>query len=345
MFDQGLAKEITEMKEVFNQMETEVDKCSVERKCFEIKEKELLLENERLLEHILYQDVMCIAMHADVENKCVVFAINDNLAYAEMEQSYIDEYSKVLELEAELSRKKNVVEKVDYLKETKAHADILRAIVEQARALKPLDNALEYACKFTIRIQELLVYVNATCPSSQKESAKLVPIKPINKCRQIKRVKPSASTTNTPKQADSLNSKISNQPLLTSTRMKSSTRVRRSQPSGNTKNNKISPTASSNQKKIVEDQSRSVKSSFNKKNRVSACNASIKTNVLKVNSESVCKTCQECLFNAYHDLCVVDYLHNVNVRAKSRFNKINKKQEWKPTGHVFTNVGHKWIPT
>ncbi|GJY32027.1 hypothetical protein Tco_0415522 [Tanacetum coccineum] len=33
-----------------------------ERKCFEIKEKELLLENERLLEHILYQDVICIAM-------------------------------------------------------------------------------------------------------------------------------------------------------------------------------------------------------------------------------------------------------------------------------------------
>ncbi|GKB93471.1 retrovirus-related pol polyprotein from transposon TNT 1-94, partial [Tanacetum coccineum] len=25
--------------------------------------------------------------------------------------------------------------------------------------------------------------------------------------------------------------------------------------------------------------------------------------------------------------------------------KSNKKQEWKPTGHVFTNVGHKWMPT
>ncbi|GJR73641.1 hypothetical protein Tco_0086006 [Tanacetum coccineum] len=62
MFDQGLAKEITDMKEVFNQMENEVDKSTIERKLFEIKEKELVLENERLLEHILYQDILYIVM-------------------------------------------------------------------------------------------------------------------------------------------------------------------------------------------------------------------------------------------------------------------------------------------
>ncbi|GKB09713.1 hypothetical protein Tco_0838025 [Tanacetum coccineum] len=50
MFDQGLHKEITDMKEVFTQMETEVAICSVDRKTFEIKYKELLLENEHLLE-------------------------------------------------------------------------------------------------------------------------------------------------------------------------------------------------------------------------------------------------------------------------------------------------------
>nr|GEY73150.1 hypothetical protein [Tanacetum cinerariifolium] len=101
-FVQGLAKEITEMKEVFNQIETKVDNYSIKRKCFEIKEKELLLENECLLENILYQDVLCIAMHVDVAINCVVPKTEDTLAYAEMEQSYIDEYSKVLELEAEI---------------------------------------------------------------------------------------------------------------------------------------------------------------------------------------------------------------------------------------------------
>ncbi|GKA85386.1 hypothetical protein Tco_0807040, partial [Tanacetum coccineum] len=51
--------------------------------------------------------------------------------------------------------KKNREARVDYLKQTKEHADTLRDIVEQARALKPLDNALDYACKFTTSIQEL----------------------------------------------------------------------------------------------------------------------------------------------------------------------------------------------
>ncbi|GKE31272.1 integrase, catalytic region, zinc finger, CCHC-type containing protein, partial [Tanacetum coccineum] len=67
--------------------------------------------------------------------------------------------------------------------------------------------------------------------------------------------------------------------------------------------------------------------------------------MLKANSKSVCKTCDECLFNACHDLCVVGYLNIVNKHAKSRSAKSNKKQEWKPTDHVFTTVGHKWIPT
>ncbi|GJY04864.1 hypothetical protein Tco_0370804 [Tanacetum coccineum] len=98
----SLAKEINEMKEVFNQMEFEVDNFSVERNCFEIKAKELLLENERLLEHIVYQDVLCITMHVDAAINCVVPKIGDTLAYAEMEHSYIDEYNKVLELEAKL---------------------------------------------------------------------------------------------------------------------------------------------------------------------------------------------------------------------------------------------------
>nr|GEW97796.1 retrovirus-related Pol polyprotein from transposon TNT 1-94 [Tanacetum cinerariifolium] len=79
---------------------------------------------------------------------------------------------------------------VYYLKQEEAHADTFRAIIEQARALKPLVNALYYAYKFTTRIQELLVYVDATCPSSRNESSKLVVVTPINKSRQIKSVEP-----------------------------------------------------------------------------------------------------------------------------------------------------------
>ncbi|GKC98699.1 hypothetical protein Tco_1168974 [Tanacetum coccineum] len=88
MFDKGLVKEITDMEEVFYQIETEVENCFVERKCFEIKEKEILIQNERLLEHILYQDFMCIAMHVDVVHNCVVHVNDNHLAYAQLEQLY-----------------------------------------------------------------------------------------------------------------------------------------------------------------------------------------------------------------------------------------------------------------
>ncbi|GKA60060.1 hypothetical protein Tco_0759373 [Tanacetum coccineum] len=93
-----------------------------------LKKKELFIENDRLLEQIIFQDVMCTAMHS----------YDDLVKYADLEQSYNDEYKKCLELAAELFKKKDMVEK--------EHADTLRDIVEQARALKPLYNALDYAC-------------------------------------------------------------------------------------------------------------------------------------------------------------------------------------------------------
>nr|GFB11348.1 integrase, catalytic region, zinc finger, CCHC-type, peptidase aspartic, catalytic [Tanacetum cinerariifolium] len=50
------------------------------------------------------------------------------------------------------------------------------------------------------------------------------------------------------------------------------------------------------------------------------------------------------MFNGVHDMCLLDFVENVNSRAKS--SKKHKKQNiWKPTGHVFTEVGLKWKPT
>ncbi|GJT06967.1 hypothetical protein Tco_0841429 [Tanacetum coccineum] len=66
------------------------------------------------------------------------------------------------------------------------NADTLREIVEQARALSPLDSDLDSACKFATRIQELLVYVSAICRSSSKPSEKLIAVTPINKNKKVR---------------------------------------------------------------------------------------------------------------------------------------------------------------
>ncbi|GJW18153.1 hypothetical protein Tco_0025589 [Tanacetum coccineum] len=383
-FDQGLCKEINEMKAVFNQMETEVDQYSVDMKCFKIKKKELLIENDRLLEQLIFQDIMCIVMHADVENKCVLLANDGTLKYVDMEKSYIDEYSWCLELKAELSKKKDMVKKVVYNELSNRFSRLKKGIFFEINELKaqlqkknttiinlkdhiatlkgksvsdfsaPVNNSnviaigmfkldlpslspklrknrvayvdylkltKEYAD--TLREIELLVYVSATCPNYRNGSAKLVVVTPINKSRQDRNAEPS-----------------------TPTRVNSSTNSSGSKIKGETKNNRILRTSSSNQKnKKVDDHPRNVKCSLNNKNRISVCNASTKHAVLNANSEFICYTCNECLFNACHDMCVVAYLNDVNSSARAKSVKSNKKKEWKPTGKVFTIIKHRRLPT
>ncbi|GJS09408.1 retrovirus-related pol polyprotein from transposon TNT 1-94 [Tanacetum coccineum] len=131
-----------------------------------------------------------------------------------------------------------------------------------------LDSDLDSTCKIVQRIQEVLVYVNAACLSLTKPNEKLVAVTSINKNKKVRFTKPSTSSSNATKQVDSHNTQDSIKPVLPSTGMKSSTSASRSQPSGNTKKNRISQTTSSNLKNKVEDHPRSVKSNSNKKNRV-----------------------------------------------------------------------------
>ncbi|GJV61992.1 retrovirus-related pol polyprotein from transposon TNT 1-94 [Tanacetum coccineum] len=112
---------------------------------------------------------------------------------------------------------------LDYLKHLKESVETLHEIVEEARIEKPLDNALENACFYTKRSQELLEYVIDTCP---KEISK----------RDKKGVN-------------------------------SSTEASRPKPRSNTKNNRILPAKSDNKKK-VKDHPRNNKSNLKQKNRV-----------------------------------------------------------------------------
>nr|GEU52199.1 reverse transcriptase domain-containing protein [Tanacetum cinerariifolium] len=84
----------------------------------------------------------------------------------------------------------------------------------------------------------------------------------------------------------------------------------------------------------------------NKKNHVvePIRNVDVKQSQLNANSEPLCATCKKSMFDGVHDLCILDFVKNMNSRAK--FAKKHKKQNiWKPTSHVFTEVGFKWKPT
>ncbi|GJX70991.1 retrovirus-related pol polyprotein from transposon TNT 1-94 [Tanacetum coccineum] len=209
-----------------------------------------------------------------------------------------------------------------YIKKTIEYTDTLRGFVESARTQNPSEPLLEYACMFTKHVQELLVYVSQTCPSSPKPSGKLVAVTPINKDKRVRFAKPVTSSNNIPKQTDSLKTKDSNKPLIT--------RPPRS-----------------NQKNKVKDHSRKVNSGLNKTNSVSKpiSNALVKNSVRNAKFESICAIYNKCLFDANHDMCLIDFVNDVNVRLKSKSKRNKMRKAWKPTGKVFTNVGYKWKPT
>ncbi|GJY83142.1 retrovirus-related pol polyprotein from transposon TNT 1-94 [Tanacetum coccineum] len=204
---------------------------------------------------------------------------------------------------------------IDYLRHTKEQANTLREIVEQAKAKQPLDSELDFACKYATRIQELLVYVQDTCPNA---------------------------ITPSPKKVESLNTSDSNIPVLSSIGVKCSTSNSGSKPPGNKRNDRISQTPSRNKKNKVEVQPRKV----DKMNRVvkPVSDVDVKHSLSNANSEILCATCNKSMFDGVHDKCLLGLVQNGNNRTKSA--KKHKKQNiWKPTGHVFTEVGFKWKPT
>ncbi|GKE33131.1 hypothetical protein Tco_1452453, partial [Tanacetum coccineum] len=218
--------------------------------------------------HLICQDVLNVIMHANVHSHNVLPVNNNSLEH--------DNFA------SELLKHEN-----DCLMEMLISQDLGHTVVnclaamnnyknmekmEQARELRPLDSDLDSACKFVTRIQELLVYVSATCPSLKHVSDKLVGVTPINKTREV--------------------------------RSKQFSEASGSKPRNNTKKDRITQTSSSNKKKNkVEDDPMIAKSSLNNMNRVSkpVCNAYVKHSVLNENSKLICANCHECMFDAIHD--------------------------------------------
>ncbi|GKA57640.1 retrovirus-related pol polyprotein from transposon TNT 1-94 [Tanacetum coccineum] len=121
--------------------------------------------------------------------------------------------------------------------------------------------------------------------------------------------------------------------MLSSTGVKLSTSASVSHPSGNTKKDKIQRTPSNTQKNKVEAHSRTVKSSLKNKNCVvePKGTANVQHSKLNANSELLCVKCNGFMLSDNHDLCVLDFINNVNARAKSKS---------RPTGQTFIIVGN-----
>ncbi|GJR59231.1 hypothetical protein Tco_1501393 [Tanacetum coccineum] len=331
-------------------MEAVVQQYHVDKQCFEIQKKQFLIENDRLLEQIISQDIVNIVVNssADVNTSVKVNSsviMNDSVNYVEM-------CNKCLELEAELIKQHNVVEKDEYNRLSKRFSKLEQHFI-----------SLKIAMQLNKEIfQKTNTSVNQTKPSfdqlfelnnlKAELQAKDTTIKKLK--GHIKRINETSTSKSVKKDFDeikTLNIELEHRvtkliaenehfasysacmyvkliqellgyvrdtcPDIHKPRVKPSTSASGSKPSGNTKNDRISRTPSSNEKN---------------KHPVKG-------------TQAHCSVCNECLFDANHAMCLIAHVNSMNVRDKSTSKKNKKRKEWKPTGKVFNSVGYKWKPT
>nr|GEW91976.1 integrase, catalytic region, zinc finger, CCHC-type, peptidase aspartic, catalytic [Tanacetum cinerariifolium] len=195
---------------------------------------------------------------------------------------------------------------------------------------------------------ELLILMKQTCLSINNSSDKLVAVTPKNKEKRVRFIEPVISSGNTNIKIACLSNLVSNNPMLSSTGVKPSTRASGSQPLGKTKKDKIHRPPSSTQKNKVEAHPRTVKSSLKNKNCAvePKVTATVQQSKLNANSEFIYVKINRCMISNNHDLFVPNVINDVNARAKSKsVKKISKRKVWKPTGKVFTKIRYNWRPT
>ncbi|GJX75761.1 retrovirus-related pol polyprotein from transposon TNT 1-94 [Tanacetum coccineum] len=122
VFDKDLLNEITEVQTVFYQIEVVVQQYQVDKQCFKIQKKQFLIENDRLLDQIISQDIVNIVVNSLLDNNTSVnvnsfVAMNDYV-------NYVERCNKCLELEAELIKQHNMVEKDEYNKLSKRFSEL-----------------------------------------------------------------------------------------------------------------------------------------------------------------------------------------------------------------------------
>ncbi|GJT52727.1 retrovirus-related pol polyprotein from transposon TNT 1-94 [Tanacetum coccineum] len=176
-----------------------------------------------------------------------------------------------------------------------------------------------------LKIDELLTHIGKTCPSINNTDGKIVAVIPKNKDKRVRFTEPVTSSGNTITKTTFTSNLVSNKPMLSSTGVKPSTSVSGSQPSGNIKKGKIRQTPSSTQKNKVEAHPRKVKSSLKNKDCVvqPKGTAHVQHSKLNANSELKCVKCNGCMLSDNHDVCVLDFINNVNAHKKSK--SVNKR--------------------
>nr|GEX26695.1 retrovirus-related Pol polyprotein from transposon TNT 1-94 [Tanacetum cinerariifolium] len=362
MKEEKIKKELKEIETINIELDHRVTKLIAENKHLKQTYKQLYdsikssrIRSKEQCDDLIKQVNLKSAENSDLnaslqEQVLVIIALKDNLrklkGKAVVDEAFISHPidTKMLKVDvAPLAPKlrNNMTVHSNYLKHTQKETATLKEIVEHERSLNSLNTSLDYTCKYTKRIQELLIIIRQTCPCINNLGDKLMDVTLMNKTKRVRFTESVTSSGNTNIKTMSLSNVVSNKPMLSSTGVNLSTSASGSQPSGNTKKDKIQKTPSSSKKNKLKAHPRNVRSSLRNNNCVFKIKntASVQNSKLNVNYDLQCVTRNGCLFSDNHDSCVLEFINNVNARLKSKsVKKTVKRKVWKPTKMITTTA-------
>nr|GEY01257.1 retrovirus-related Pol polyprotein from transposon TNT 1-94 [Tanacetum cinerariifolium] len=336
-FDQFLIDELTEVQNVFNKMEQAVELYCVEKNKFQDKIKNVLKDNERLLEQAISIEIVNIVVddHVNYAYKTVNVCERCVPIETELQKNFIKK-----ECYDTLFKKYNTLEKYcislevdnqlkkEFFQRNNSFSQQSSPTFDQLFEINDLKAQSQEKDKVIVKLKERLKFLSGNV-KEEKIKRELEEIETINielDHRVTKLVAENEHLKQTYKQL-----------------LKAIPRM-----IGNTKNDRIQRAPSKAKKNKLEDHHRTVRPSLNKKKSVVDTKAisSVMNSKLNVNADLKCATCNGCLFFDNHDLCVLAYINYVNasLKSKSVLKPVNRKI-WQPTGKMFTTVGHIWRPT
>ncbi|GKF77898.1 hypothetical protein Tco_0230368, partial [Tanacetum coccineum] len=81
---------------------------------------------------------------------------------------------------------KRTAHSATYIKHSQEEAAVFRDLVDHIKANYPLDSLLEFVCKYTKLIQEMLSKISKTCPIINSFGEQLVAVTPMNKVKRVR---------------------------------------------------------------------------------------------------------------------------------------------------------------
>ncbi|GKB82806.1 hypothetical protein Tco_0949701 [Tanacetum coccineum] len=357
-----------------------VEQHRLESKTFEVKMNQVLNENKRLLKQVISKDIVHILVNSSVNiasvnvhecEKCLKLETEllnkkdfvEKEIYDKLFKSFTNLEKHCISLEVDIQHNQEIFQRDNSvsnqsalsfgqlfeLNELKAQSQekdtVIKKLKERIKSLTLKNDLRKLKGK-------ALVDNDVTKHPSDPEMLK-IDVEPITPKLLNKQTAHSAYIKHTQEEATILRDlvdmlfKISTRSQSLESACRPSTSASGSQPSSNTKKNKIQQPSSSTLKNKVEAHPRTVKSSL--KNNNSVVEPKGTTNVqhskLNANSKLLCVKCNGFMLSDNHDLCVLDFINNVNASVKSKYvKKSSKRKVWKPTGKVFTNIRYIWRP-